>query len=207
MRADMEPLTSAAVFEAPNIGPLTPPSVAPLDLVVPSDPPKSNRRMTPLTLVRTEAPAWRVLAERGQYHDAWRAFDLTNPAHTPDTVHDLLLASDVARLSGHSEHALPVLRTIVQDHPRDARAALAAFTMGRVLLEELNRPREAADAFVLAGELDQDNTWVEDALAREVEAWSRAGETDRAHEVAKRFLARFPEGRAAHRVRRLGNVD
>jgi len=50
----------------------------------------------------------------------------------------------------------------------------AAFTLGRVLLDELGRPSEAVDAFPLAR--SSGGPLAEDALAREVEALSRAGE-------------------------------
>jgi hypothetical protein len=56
----------------------------------------------------------------------------------------------------------------------DPRAPLAAFTLGRVLLRELARPREAAAAFAQARALAPRGPFVEDALAREVEAWLQA---------------------------------
>ena len=53
--------------------------------------------------------------------------------------------------------------------------AAAAFSLGRVLLGELRRPAEAAQAFARARKLAPDGPLAEDALAREVEAWARAG--------------------------------
>ena len=34
----------------------------------------------------------------------------------------------------------------------------------------------------------------EDALAREVEAWAKAGKADEAHKAAERYLERYPDG-------------
>jgi hypothetical protein len=47
----------------------------------------------------------------------------------------------------------------------------------------------------------------QDALAREVEAWSRAGENEKAHDRALDYLKRYPNGRRANAVRRLGGLD
>ena len=95
---------------------------------------------------------------------------------------DLLLAGDVARLSGHAAAAVAPLSRAVTLHPGDPRAPLAAFTLGRVHLEDLGAPRDAAIAFARARELAPDGPLAEDALAREVEAWSRAGEAEREHD-------------------------
>jgi len=46
----------------------------------------------------------------------------------------------------------------------------------------------------------------EDALAREVEAWSRAGETETARVQALIYSQRYPQGRRVHAVRRFGGL-
>mgnify|MGYP003374557080 CR=1 FL=1 len=45
------------------------------------------------------------------------------------------------------------------------------------------------------------------AMAREVEAWSRAGEGERARSLAATYLVRHPDGRRARSVRRFGGVE
>jgi transmembrane sensor len=92
-------------------------------------------------------------------------------------------------------------------HPDDPRAPLAAFTLARVHLEELGAPREAARAFARARELAPNGPLAEDALAREVEAWSRAGETETAHARAVEYTQRYPAGRRLRAVRKFGGLD
>jgi transmembrane sensor len=116
-------------------------------------------------------------------------------------------AASVARLSHHPAEAVPPLRRIVVNHDDDRRAPLAAFTLGRVLLEELGQPTEAADAFAKTGELAPDGALAEDALAREVEAWSRAGDLARARARADEYVRRYPAGRRLRSVRRFGGLE
>jgi transmembrane sensor len=119
----------------------------------------------------------------------------------------LLLAADVMRLSHHASEAVAPLRRVVRDHAADPRASLAAFTLGRVLLDDLGRPREAAEAFADAIRLAPDGPLYEDAIARKVEALSRSGDTTAAHELAGDYLRRFPDGRRARSVRKLGGIE
>lgn len=146
---------------------------------------------------------WRRLAERGDFGEA---YDALEGAVVRDRPEELLLAADAARLSGHPRESLPYFERMLADHARDPRASLAAFQMGRVLLSELGRPRDAAAAFARARTLG-DGSMVEDALAREVEAWAAAGEPERARTLAEDYLSRFPEGRRAVAVRRFGGVE
>jgi transmembrane sensor len=151
--------------------------------------------------------AWRRWAHDGDYDSAFKSLEAAGPTAVKDDTGDLLLASDVARLSGHAARAVDPLRRVLRDHATDPRAPLAAFTLGRVLLDELGRPDEAAGAFSQARRLAPGGPLEEDALAREVEALSRAGETDRAREAAAVYVERYPSGRRLRSVRRFGGID
>jgi len=48
---------------------------------------------------------------------------------------------------------------------------------------------------------------IEDALAREVKALWRAGDSAAAHERAQEYLRQFPAGSSARSVRRFGAID
>jgi transmembrane sensor len=128
------------------------------------------------------------------------------PNAVRDEPGDLLLAADVARLGGHPEKAVAPLSAVVSSHAGDSRAPLAAFTLGRTLLDQLGRPREAADAFAAARRLDSHGALAQDALAREVESWSHAGEATLAHERATDYVTRYPNGRRLAAVKRLGGL-
>jgi transmembrane sensor len=155
---------------------------------------------------RTPAPAaadWRALAQDGRFKDAYRLLRAAGPQVK---IADLLLAADVYRLSGHPAEAIAPLQAVARDHSADPRAPLAAFTLGRILLDDLGRPAAAARAFRRAGEVDPDGQMAEDALAREVEAWSKAGDQARARAAAERYLDRYPRGHRLHAVKQYGGL-
>lgn len=149
--------------------------------------------------------SWRRLAERGQYEEAQRALRKAGPGAVRDDTAELLLAADAARLSGHPAEAVPYLERVLRGHRHDPRAGLAAFTLGRVLLDELGRPSEADDAFALARAAG--GPLAEDALAREVEAVSRAGDITRSRELALLYQRLYPNGRRTKAVSRFGGLD
>jgi len=151
------------------------------------------------------ATGWRELARQGSYDEAFE--HLRREGGPKDEVNDLLLAADVARLGHHPADAVAPLRQVEQAHASDPRASLAAFTLGRVLLTQLGQPGEAADSFARARALSPGGALEEDALAREVEARSRAGDTNAARRLADEYLRRFPHGSRAVSVRRFGGVE
>ena len=153
-----------------------------------------------------EAPSapssWQELARDRQYDAAHSALQASGSSAGLSRPQDLMLAADAARLSGHPSEAVGYLQRMVSQHPGDARAALGAFTLGRILLHQLGRPAEAAQAFRRAQALRLPGSMREDALAREVEAWSRAGNTTNAQQAARQYEARYPNGRRLQAVRR-----
>ncbi|HVY30841.1 MAG TPA: FecR family protein [Polyangiaceae bacterium] len=134
------------------------------------------------------------LARSGEFKAAYLLMSQT-PGAVGSSAEDLLLAADAARLSGHPEQALGYLRRVTTEHASDSRAPLSAFTLGRVLLSQLSRPGEAAEAFALARRLKPGGGLAEDALAREAEARAAAGSRERAQGLARDYLARYPQGK------------
>jgi len=199
---------------AVDLAPTAPPVVPVGEPVVPPDPPaqvdppsrtaKTSRRVVPTV---SESPAWRAPAERGDFDRAYRELRLSGPKSVRDVPNELLLAADVTRLSHHPLEAVPLLERVVRDHAKDARAPLAAFTLGRALLDELGRPQQAADAFARARSLAPSGPLAADALGREVEAWSRAGDTGRARARAEEYLRLYPKGARSASVRRFGDLE
>jgi transmembrane sensor len=152
--------------------------------------------------VGEEAASWRKLAKRGAYADAFKALGPASKG-VRDEPSDLMLAADVARLSRHPGEATRFLSRLSDKFPRDKQAPLAAFTLGRVLLEDLGQPGRAADAFRRAQQLAPRGPLASDALAREADAAQRAGQADRARQLAQRYLEAYPEGPHAQRLRKL----
>jgi len=150
--------------------------------------------------------AWKRLAEAGDFS---AAYDELHKSHAPvgDEPAELLLSADVARLSHHPADAVAPLQQVLKRHGADPRAPLAAFTLGRVLLDELGRPAEAAEAFAKARASAPSGPLADDALAREVEARSRAGDTAKARALAEDYLRRLPNGPRARLVRHHGGLE
>jgi transmembrane sensor len=140
----------------------------------------AKARTTPVQLLRREPPAPRA-----------------RPEPASNEVDGWMDAADAARQRGHLETAALYLRKVVSGHRESPATPLAAFTLGRLLLERLGRPGEAAAAFATARELAPAGSLASDALAREVEAWSKAGHADLAADRARVFLQAYPSSRRA----------
>jgi transmembrane sensor len=154
----------------------------------------------------SRALGWRDLAQRGEYKQAYSALHGA-PTRVQDVPEDLMLAADVARLSGHPEQAVPHLREVCDRFPGDPRAPVAAFTLGGVLLHELHEPRAAAAAFHRARALWSQGPLALDAWASEAEALDAAGDTTGAAQLAVRYLALHPDGRHARAMRALASAE
>lgn len=155
---------------------------------------------------------WQALAEQGKFEQAYQqAFGRGSHGVFPHGGEldpaELLLLADVARFSGHPSDAVPPIQRLLREHPSDPRSPLASFTLGRILLDDLGQPREAAQSFRHVEELDPDGPLSQDALGREVEAWSRAGEQSLARTRAEEYVRRYPTGRRLRSVRRYGALD
>ena len=129
------------------------------------------------------------------------------PAAGPDPAAELLAAADAARAAGRPEEAVVLLRRLLKEHGENPRASLAAFTLGRVLLVELDKPVEAAKVFADLRARAPGGVFAEDALAREVEAWKRAGERDTARARAEEYLRLYPNGNRTDRVKAAGGIE
>ncbi|HEX4513378.1 MAG TPA: hypothetical protein VH054_07575 [Polyangiaceae bacterium] len=165
-----------------------------------------DEHVAPPTKPQAQA-AWRTLALAGSYGPAYDELAKAGPSSVRDEPGDLFLASDVARLSKHAAEAEAPLEKLIASFASDPRAPLAAFTLGRVRLEQLGHPREAAEAFAKARSLAPNGPLVEDAMARQIEALSRAGDTSAAHALALEYLQSYPTGRRTLAVKKFGGVE
>jgi len=209
---ERESLLSAGdqgVFSAAPVGARAPLEVVEEDATeeVMAVVPEATTPRTPKRIVKRVNPAatWRALAEQGDFGTAWTA--LQQEGAPDDEPGDLLRAADVARLSGHPGASVVPLRRVLTQFGKDPRASLAAFTLGRVLLDDLGDPRGAAEAFLEAHALAPRSPLAPDALARAVEALARAGDTAAANTTALQFLRDFPQSGRVEAVRRWGGVS
>lgn len=114
----------------------------------------------------------------------------------------LLKRADAERRAGNLTSAEGTLEAAVAAAPDRGRAALAAFTLGKLLLDGSGRPSDAARAFSRAVALGPPAAIAEDALARLVEAEGRAGHLDRARAAARQYVASYPNGAKLYAVNR-----
>lgn len=129
------------------------------------------------------------------------------PIPAAPSAEALFAAADRARSEGHSAEAVKALRQLTQRFPHDARAPLAAFTLGRLLLESLHQPAEAARVFAQARALSGGNgALAEDALAREVEAWRAAGNSGEAAKRAEQYRTLYPHSARLKQVLRAAEL-
>ena len=173
--------------------------------VEPAAPAPTAKEFAPAAAPASRA-RFRTLATHGRYAEAYRVL-AGAPGVVDSGAEDLMLAADAARLSGHPAEATPYLQQIVRKYRGDERAPLAAFTLGRILLYQLGRPAEAADAFALVRKILPEGPLSSDALAREAEAANRADQRERARGLAEEYVAKYPIGRRLESVRRYGQFE
>jgi transmembrane sensor len=142
------------------------------------------------------SPAWHELAARGANDAAYATLGQGGVASAARSasVDELFALADVARLSGHAAEAVDPLRRIIDDHPHDARAPLAALALGRIQLRSLAMPGAAARTVARAIDLGVPADLAEDASALHVEALARAGKHAAARAEYARFIERFGVG-------------
>jgi transmembrane sensor len=157
------------------------------------------------TTSHARTPSWKMLALEGRNREAYALLrDQRRNLRDPD---DLLLAADVARLSGHPADAVPFLERLIKESGYPSKAAMAAFALGRVLMTSLGQPEKAALEFAEARRRAQGGSLAEDALAREVEAWAQAGAPSRARERAQEYLRLYPRGQRLRAVKTFGGLE
>jgi transmembrane sensor len=151
------------------------------------------------------ADAWRSLSQSGQYDAAFES--LRTGSVVDDEPAALMDAADAARLSGHPQNAVRYLQGVVERHQGSPVAPLAAFTLGRVYLDQLGQPDQAAESFERARKLAPNGSLAQDALAREVEALSKGGYAQRAYQRAQEYLRSYPNGRRVRAVQLYGGLE
>jgi transmembrane sensor len=193
------------VVETQNAPETTPPLAAPPESAAPESAPPESAAPEAAPRVPGAAASklddtkrsWREAAAARDWARAWGhlgADGLAQQSQRADSATDLFTLADVARRSGHPEAAVGPLRRIVTQYAQDPRAAVAAFTLGRLWQGSLGRPNEAATAFRDALSLPLPASLVEDAQAYLVQALAQSGREAEARSAAETYRRRFPNG-------------
>ena len=112
---------------------------------------------------------------------------------------DPMTQADALRRQGRPTEAATTLRALSDSG--DRRAPLAAFTLGKIHAEDLHDPAGSARWFERAIALGLPSGLDEEAHARAVECYARAGMRADTARAAARYEARFPQGRHLARVK------
>jgi TolA-binding protein len=114
-----------------------------------------------------------------------------------DPAEALWQRADGARRARRYADAAALLVTLVDEHPRSARAPMAAFLVGRDRLRALRQPALAAEAFERAIELGLADGLREEAWLGLVESRWQSGDRAGARSAANVYRTMYPLG--AHR--------
>jgi hypothetical protein len=116
------------------------------------------------------------------------------PRPPPPSAKDLLDGAQRAMAQGQSREAAKAFDALRRDYPRDARAGLAAFELGRLRLDALGDPSGADEAFRDAMRRAREPGLRDDSEAGHVEALDRAGAHDACARARDAYLTHWPSG-------------
>lgn len=124
--------------------------------------------------------------------------------HAPATpgARELLDLGNAARRAGDAAGAARAYEQLLDAHPSDPRAGLAAFELGRLRMDRLGDAGGAISALQKAVTLAPAAGFREDAMARLVEAYAAAGAPERCRSARDAYLKSYPSGVHATAVAR-----
>jgi len=155
-------------------------------------------------------PEWQLLADKDDYKAAWQAlerqggFDAVLSRAT--SAVQLMSLVDIARANSRRGEAMRALRAVIDRHPGDPRAGIAAYTLGD-MLDKAGDSAGAAKAWAEYRALSPKGDFAEDALARQLDAAIANGRVDLAKQLFEQYAKDFPSGRRLGELRtRVGKL-
>jgi hypothetical protein len=120
-------------------------------------------------------------------------------ASHPERPHPLRAAelwerADEARRRRNAPLAAVLLERLLREYPNDSQAALGAFTLGVLQLDQLDRPALAAQRFRLALKLGINPRLRGSCYLRWARALQRAGDVAGARSVVSEYVEHYPRG-------------
>lgn len=102
--------------------------------------------------------------------------------------------ADEARRRRNAPLAAILLERLLREYPNDSQAALGAFTLGVLQLDQLNQPAQAAQRFRQALKLGINSSLRGSCYVRWARALQRADDVAGARSVVAEYLERYPRG-------------
>lgn len=148
-------------------------------------------------------PSWEELARAKKPREAWDALGSDGFARALESAgaEKLFRLAEVARAAGHLKEAARAFDAVRRRHRGDARAALAAFELGRMRQDAFGDAGGAAEALGDAMVLAPNAPFREDAEARRVAALDASGARGACRAAREAYLSRWPSGAHAAMVR------
>ncbi|HEY8925176.1 MAG TPA: tetratricopeptide repeat protein, partial [Polyangia bacterium] len=112
----------------------------------------------------------------------------------------LLERAQMAWRAGRMNEAAADYAEVLDRHPADPRAALAAFELGRIQMDHLADLTAATASFERALHLAPRASFQEDTLARLAQANDRLGRQADCRRVRQRYMREYPSGLHVARV-------
>jgi transmembrane sensor len=173
----------------------TPPS----DLSPPAEIAPSADTRTPLgnaEAAPSRLESWRDSLSRGEYREAVAMLDENawTQAVQSASASDLLALANAARLSDDFTHASQSLLGLRRRFPRDGRAKVAAFTLGRIAFDHGHAYGDAATWFRRYLAEAPGGNLAREASGRLIEAYQLSGNHVEANDAARRYLREYPTG-------------
>jgi hypothetical protein len=177
---------------APAAAPALP---APVAVVAPQAPEPDREPLARIRAPRV-TPAdkrdWRTLAAQGKHDQALALARNTNLAGAG--AEDLALLAETARHIGEVSTEEDALLLIRRRFAGTARAALAAFALGRLEFDKRHAHEKAARWFGIYLTEQPRGPLAREARGRLIEASLAAGERERARKLAAEYLDSYPSG-------------
>lgn len=169
---------------------------------LPAEPPARAAEIAPLP-VPVAVPDWYLLWREDEYQRAREALERDGGFEAVlerASAEQTMAMVDLARFSHENALAIAALRSVVDRFPDDPNAPFAALTLGN-LLDRAGDAKGAAAAFSAYRTLSPDGDFAEDALARQLEAALREGDTPRARELLAQYEKQYPTGKRLEELR------
>ena len=100
-----------------------------------------------------------------------------------------------ARRAGRYDAAATGYSNLIEQFPRDGRASLASYELGRMYLDAMHQPGRAIAPLRRAiSSAPRGASYREDAMARLVAAYSRSNQTEACMQARDRYLAEYASG-------------
>lgn len=107
----------------------------------------------------------------------------------------LFAEATAARRAGRYDAAATGYSSLIEQFPRDGRASLASYELGRMYLDAMHQPGRAIAPLRRAiSSAPRGASYREDAMARLVAAYSRSNQTEACMQARDRYLAEYASG-------------